>query len=63
MRIRRTFKSEHPNSIFDTPLEDFPLSLLHQQDEMRMGFEKGTLLKATLEYSTGVTITYEKVED
>lgn len=41
---------------------DYPVHWLEPGSEVRCGFEKGTLSKATFELASGCVITYE-VED
>ena len=59
MRITRTIK--YPGAPFDDQIADheYPIYYLPEDDHVRVGFEKGILLKATFELANGRTIIYE----
>ena len=51
-------KSNHPDIV-----KKYPLHYFHPDSEVRVGFKKGTLLKATFELNYGATIIYEKLDE
>lgn len=63
MQIKRTIRhtdEQHPD--VEDVVTHVPLSRM-AIDEIRAGFEKGHLKKATFELTDGYVITYEKLED
>jgi hypothetical protein len=59
MRIKRTTTFPNQPTIVEP---NYPTDYLEVGDQVRHGFEKGTLTKATFELETGATIIYEKLE-
>lgn len=63
MQIKRTIRhidQQHPD--VEDVVTHIPLSKM-AVDEIRAGFEKGTLKKATFELADGYIIIYEKLDD
>lgn len=61
MHVRRTVFYKDGN-VPAVPV-DFDIKILPAEDQVRVGFEKGTLQKATFELHHNVSVTYERVDD
>lgn len=62
MQIKRTISYPILSATPDQT-DTLPLNFLEDGDQVRVGFTKGTLNKATFETSFGAVITYEKAEE
>lgn len=64
MRIIRTIKYPESERRIQPTLVDpeFPVHYLPVEDQVRAGFEKGTLKRVTFELENGHTIIYESKE-
>ena len=63
MEILRTTVDHLPDWVDHTTFSIIPETHLEEGDQVRVGFTKGTLAKATFELHAGYTITYEKMND
>lgn len=55
---KQTIKYNNPRQ--NDSVRIYPLHWIEPESEVRIGFTKGTLKKATFELETGATIIYEK---
>ena len=56
--IKYSAESDQPDIV-----KRYPLHYFDQGSEVKAGFQKGTLLKATFELTNGATLIYEKLDE